>query len=196
MTVVEKILIGENVSDDVLLNIFKEKDWIRICEHLRWKGKSTCPTCQKQNSIEIKRIDENLPQYRCVKCAREYNVFTDTIFAKKQILFHLYVPLIREVMMGIHDTVDNNEESPITKKARWWIKHLVTIEHDRNLTTLQEQIRHLLHKKTARHQIPSDVSIKKVEEKKKDEEKEQSISDIMKEIKERNSKPYVFRTYP
>lgn len=73
---------------------FDDNCWIDVLEICKWgyvlgtlKPKVRCPKC---NSFEQYKLNTKHYPYKCKRCLKKFNVFTDTVFSNKKMPFMCY----------------------------------------------------------------------------------------------------------
>jgi transposase-like protein len=89
-------------------------------EARRWKGKPTCPHCNKAARVQVRKV---VGYFRCLACKEDFTVRTGTIFERSHIpldkwLYAMY--LISTARKGI-SSLQISKELGITQKSAWFM---------------------------------------------------------------------------
>jgi transposase-like protein len=89
-------------------------------EARRWKGKPTCPHCNKAVRVQVRKV---VGYFRCLACREDFTVRTGTIFERSHIpldkwLYAMY--LISTARKGI-SSLQLSKELGITQKSAWFM---------------------------------------------------------------------------
>ena len=114
----------ETISTFQLLNKFPDHTTARkFIEQKRWSNGIECPRCQSHKITARKNNREG--EFVCGKCAKNFSVRTNTIFACSQIPLHKWLYAIYQVVTarkGI-SSIQLSKEIGITQKSAWFLLH-------------------------------------------------------------------------
>ncbi len=109
---------------DVVQHFSDNKNCIDYLTQMRWKGTTTCPTCQCTKIYELKG---KFKRYKCTGCKKQFSAIKGTIFENSQI------PL-QKWFMGIFiysfhkkgiSSCQLAKDLGVTQKAAWYMAHRI-----------------------------------------------------------------------
>jgi len=133
------------------INTKKNCELIKLLEEKRWGYKVTCVRCFSDNVFETFGRNDN---FRCSKCLKNFNVFTDTLLSNAKIPVNIYYDAVQEYRNNPNvSSVSLSKKFNVTQKTIWNILakiKLIPISLEKDISILSV----LLHESCTNNNLP------------------------------------------